>query len=111
MNSNSGEEKSKMETPLVDHELEDAELHLQFDELMNDVYNNMWSIREQDEIKVSCEDLNERIHLEVSAKPILVKIVSKNHLNWLLLMTACEKLKHEWSCPAIKFLIEMNPSV
>ena len=60
--------------------------------------------------------LNDRIREEVSAKPILAKIVSNNLLNWSLLTAgslltaACTKLESEKSHHAIKFLIEANPS-
>lgn len=51
------------------------------------------------------EAFNRRIRCEVSANPILCKIVSQD----FLLMAACG-LDQEWSHHSIKYLIEMNPS-
>ena len=93
---------TKMDSPISDCKLEDDELQSQYDLLMDTIYYGAG--------EAEGTALNDRIREEVSAKPILVKIVSKNLLNWSLLTAACTKLESEKSHPAIKFLIEANPS-
>ena len=56
------------------------------------------------------EGLCDRIQQEVAAQPILAKTVDKIILNWSLLATLCQKTSDALCHPAIKFLIEQNPS-
>ena len=88
--------------PLLYHKLDDNDdVKPQFDELM--VYISYGIIDEEEDAAA----FNNRIlRHEVPAKP---RSVSQD-LHWSLLMTACSGLDQEWSHPAIKFLIRMNPT-
>ena len=103
-----------METQqILDRDIKDEDLKSQFDDLMDAIYSGInWNGVEgvEGDVMASCETLNERVLLEVNAKPILARIISCDFLNWSLLTTACTKLEREWSHPAIKCLIETNPA-
>jgi len=96
-------------TPVPNTELDEATNSI-FHELFDAAYEIPWYADTEAEIKGACEALNERIIQAVTNHPVLARVVHKQLLNWSLLFVACEKLHREWSHPAIKFLIEKNPS-
>eukprot|EP00571_Detonula_confervacea_P007679 CAMPEP_0172324000 /NCGR_PEP_ID=MMETSP1058-20130122/50130_1 /TAXON_ID=83371 /ORGANISM="Detonula confervacea, Strain CCMP 353" /LENGTH=184 /DNA_ID=CAMNT_0013040151 /DNA_START=43 /DNA_END=594 /DNA_ORIENTATION=- len=102
-----------MENPFSDSNLDD-ELKLQFNKLL-DAINTIKPFYPGDtsgesKFLASCEALNELVCLEVTAKPILTKIIATDRLNLSLLSAALEKLSHEKSLPTLKCLIKANPS-
>ena len=95
-----------MTDPLHVNELEDVELRDQF----NDLFEAMEGITTFDPNREegAYDALNQRIHDEVTDKPILSRIVKGS--NQSLLYAACVYLNLDTSHQAIKLLIESNPS-
>ena len=90
-----------MESPLPYHD-QDNEIKSQFDLIFSAIYRTNSNSSEED-----IRAINERIQREVTAKPILAKIVQQGNYS---LLSACTTCQCEQLHPAIKFLIELNPS-
>jgi hypothetical protein len=107
VSSQSTNDESPPGSPIFDDEV-DIDVRSQFKDLLSAIDDVQHWERGHDEIRAAYEALNERVQVKVTNKPILSRIVSRNLLNWNLLMSVCTKL-HEWSHPTIKFLIKANP--
>ena len=92
-----------MESPLP-YDDQDDETKSQFDLILS-VIHRINDNSSKEEIRA----LSERIQREVTAKPILARIVAGNHQFSLLSWEICS-LYNELFHPVIKFLIEANPS-
>ena len=96
----------KMERPL-DYNNQDDEIKCQFNQLKSAIYSihEDWSLAE-------CMALNEHIQREVTAKPILARIMKGQHTReeLSLLSVACSNLGGNSFLLAIKCLIRANPS-
>ena len=101
----------KLQKPVLDDKLK-VQLQEEFREIVADIYNiNRLSLHAGHKVdKTIYIALNERIIREVSAHPLLARAISKDFLNWSLLMTLCSKTHDTWTHPAIVFLIRTNPS-
>ena len=93
-----------MENPLLYNELEDDELKSQFDQLTSAIFSINGNSSEEE-----MRALDERIQCEVAAEPILGRI-AKRYGRVSLLWAACTTLKTKLFRPAMKCLIEANPS-
>ena len=95
-----------MERPL-DYDSQDDEIKCQFNQLKSAIYSihEDWSLAE-------CMALNEHIQREVTAKPILARIMKGQHTReeLSLLSVACSNLGGNSFLLAIKCLIRANPS-
>ena len=98
----------KLQKPVLDDKLK-VQLQEEFREIVADIYNiNRLSLHAGHKVeKAIYIALNERIIREVSAHPLLARAISKDFLNWSLLMTLCSKTHDTWTHPAIVFLIVM----
>lgn len=67
-----------MERPLFENESQDNELRLQFNNLRRAICGPIDWNRAEEELIAHCEALNERIRVEVTERPELANIVSKN---------------------------------
>ena len=89
-----------MESPLP-YDDQDDEIKSQFDLILDCIFSTNDNSSEE-EIRA----LNERVHHEVTTKPILARIVKQRNT---CLLDACTTCQCEQLHPAIKFLIEANP--